>query len=48
MFHNGFIYDYHLIVKELPEKFEGEFECLGENTENILLFKCQPKSKLQK
>ena len=33
VFHNGSTYDYHFIVKELAEEFEGEFECLGENTE---------------
>ena len=25
--------DYHLIIKELAEEFEGQFECLGENPE---------------
>ena len=34
VFHNGSTYDYHFIIKELAEEFEGEFECLGENTEN--------------
>ena len=33
VFHNGSIYDYHFIIKELAEKFEGEFECVGEKTE---------------
>ena len=33
VFHNDSTYDYHLIIKELPEEFEGQFECLGENTE---------------
>ena len=33
VFHNGFTYDYHFIIKELAEEFEGDFECLGENTE---------------
>ena len=31
--HNGSIYDNHLIIKQLAEEFEGQFECLGENTE---------------
>ena len=30
---NGSAYGYHFIIKELAEKFEGQFECLGENTE---------------
>ena len=38
MFHNGPTYDYHFIIKELPEEFEGEFECLGENTEKYITF----------
>ena len=33
VFHNGSTYDYHFIIKELAEGFEGEFECLRENTE---------------
>ena len=38
MFHNGSTYDYHFIIKELAEEFEGEFECLGENTEKCITF----------
>ena len=38
VFHNGSTYDYHLIIKELAEKFEGQFECLGENTEKYITF----------
>ena len=30
VFHNGSTYDYHFIIKNLAEEFEGEFECLGE------------------
>ena len=33
VFHNGSTYDYHFIIKELAEEFEGEFEFLVENTE---------------
>ena len=33
VFHNGSTYDYHFIIKELAETFEGEFECLGESAE---------------
>ena len=28
--HNGSNYDYHFIIKELANEFEGQFECLGE------------------
>ena len=38
VFHNGSTYDYHFIIKELAEKFEGQFECLGENTEKYITF----------
>ena len=48
VFHNNSKYDYHFITKELTEDFEGQFECLGENTENILLFQHRPKKKFQK
>ena len=33
VFHNGSNYDYHFIIKELANEFEGQFECLGENKE---------------
>ena len=37
--HNGSKYDYHLIIKDLAEKFRGEdFECSGENTEKYISF----------
>ena len=38
VFHNGSTYDYDFIIKELPEEFEGQFECLGENTEKYITF----------
>ena len=34
--HNGSTYDYHFIIKELAKEFKGQFECLGENTENYI------------
>ena len=43
VFHNGSIYDYHFIIKELAEKFGGEFECLGEC---LLPFRYQSKNNL--
>ena len=33
VFRNGSTHDYHFIIKRLEEKLEGEFECLGENTD---------------
>ena len=38
VFHNGSIYDYHFIVKQLAEDFKGQFECLGENTKKYINF----------
>ena len=38
IFHDGSTYDYHLIIKELVKEFEGQFECLGENTEKYITF----------
>ena len=35
VFHSSSTYDYHFIIKEIVKEFEGNFECLGENTENI-------------
>ena len=32
-FHNSSSYDYHFIIKEWTNKFKGQFECLGKNTE---------------
>ena len=31
-------YDYHFVIKKLSKEFEGEFECLGENTEKYQTF----------
>ena len=38
VFHSGSIYDYHFIIKELVKEFEGNFHCLGENTEKYITF----------
>ena len=38
VFYNGSTFDYHLIIKKLGEEFEGEFECLGENTKKYNTF----------
>ena len=35
---NGSTYNYHFIIKELVEEFEGQFECLGQNTEKYITF----------
>ena len=38
VFHNGSTYDDHFIIKELAKEFEGQFECLGVNTEKYKTF----------
>ena len=38
VFHNGSTYDYHFIIKELAKEFDGNFECLGQNTEKYITF----------
>ena len=38
VFHNGSMYDYHFLIKELAEEFDGNFECLGENMEKYIAF----------
>ena len=48
VFHNGSTYDYHFIIKELAEEFEGEFECLGENTEKYITFSVPIKKETTK
>ena len=48
VFHNGSTYDYHFIIKELAEEFEGEFECLGDNTEKCVTFSVPIKKEITK
>ena len=48
VFHNGSTDDYHFIIKELAEEFEGKFECLGENTEKYITFSVPIKKKTRK
>ena len=47
VFYNGSIYDYHFIIKELVKEFEGNFECLGENTEKYITFSVPIKKKIE-
>ena len=48
VFHSGSIYDYHFIIRELAEELEGEFECLGENTEKYITFSVPIKKAITK
>ena len=47
VFHNGSIYDYHLIIKELVKEFDGNFECLGENAKKYITFSAPIKKKIE-
>ena len=47
VFHNGSTYDYHFIIKEFVREFEGNFECLGENTEKYITFSVPLKKKIE-
>ena len=46
IFHNGSTYDYHFIIKELASEFDGNFECLGENTEKYITFSVPIEKKI--
>ena len=46
VFHIGSTYDYNFIIKELAQAFEGQFECLGENTEKYVTFSVPVKKNL--
>ena len=46
MFHNGSTCDYHFIIDKLAKEFEGQFECLGENTKEYLTFSVLIKKDL--
>ena len=47
VFHNGSTYDYHFIIKELAKEFNGNFECLGENTEKYITFSVPIKKEIR-
>ena len=46
MFHNGSTYDYHFIIKEFEKESDGQFECLGQNTEKYITFSVPIKKNL--
>ena len=47
VFHNGSTYDYHFIIKELVKEFDGNFECLGENSEKYITFSVPLKKEIK-
>ena len=46
VFCNGSTYDYHFIIKELANMFEGQFECLGGNIEKCKIFSVPIKKQV--
>ena len=46
IFHNGSTYDYHFIIRELVKEFEGNFECLSENTYKYITFSVSIKKRI--
>ena len=47
MFHNGSTYDDYFIIKELAKEFEGNLDCLGENTEKYMTFSVPIKKTIE-
>ena len=47
VFHKGSTYDYHFIIKELVQEFEGNLDCLGENIEKYITFSVPLKKKIE-
>ena len=46
VFYNGSTYDYHFIINKLAKEFDGQLECLGENTEKYITFSVPIKKEL--
>ena len=42
------LHDYNFIIKELAKEFEGQFECLGENTEKYIIISVQSNKEIIK
>ena len=47
VYHNDSTYNSHFIIKKLGKEFEGNFECLGENTEKYITFSAPIKKKIE-
>ena len=48
VFQNGSNYDYHFIMKEVANEFEGKFECIGETTKNYKTFSVLIEKEIRK
>ena len=47
-FQNGSNYDYHFVIKELANKFEGQFQYLAENIEKYKTFSVPTEEEIIK
>ena len=47
-FHNGLNYDYHFVIKELPQNFKGKFNCFRENTKKSKAFSAPIKKEIKR
>ena len=41
------MYEYHFLIKELAEEFDGNFECLGENMGKYITFSVPIKKRIE-
>ena len=48
VFHKDADYNYHFVIKELANEFEGQFECIEENTKKYKTFSVSIKKDLIK
>ena len=48
VFHYGSNFDYHFIIIELANEFEGQFQCFGESTEKYKTFFVPVEKKVTK
>ena len=46
VFHYSSTYDYHFIINQLAREFDGQLQCLGENTEKYITFSVPIKKNL--
>ena len=46
VFHNGWNYNYHFMIKKLPEELKKQFTYLGENTEKCISFTAPVEKKV--
>ena len=48
VFHNGWNYDYHFIIKEFASEFQRQFDCYGKNKEKYKMFSALTKKEITK